>query len=124
MSGRTRVALLIFVVLLAHTIASSQDRARGPCAGVKSSIRSAAEALDRGEWAEAERRLQPLSASHADCGGAVLGLARLRAAQGEPEEAERLFARAIALAPNDARAHALFAQVPGSPEVNPPGRKT
>lgn len=110
MSGRTRVALLIFVVLLAHTIASSQDRAAGPCAGVKSSIRSAAEALDRGEWAEAERRLQPLSASHADCGGAVLGLARLRAAQGEPEEAERLFARAIALAPNDARAHALFAQ--------------
>lgn len=110
MSGRTRVALLIFVVLLAHTIASSQDRARGPCAGVKSSIRSAAEALDRGEWAEAERRLQPLSASHADCGGTVLGLARLRAAQGEPEEAERLFARAIALAPNDALAHALFAQ--------------
>jgi tetratricopeptide (TPR) repeat protein len=110
MSGRTTVALLITVVLLAHTIASSQDRAGGPCAGVESSIRSAAEALDRGEWAEAERRLQPLSASHADCGGAVLGLARLRAAQGEPEEAERLFARAIALAPNDALAHALFAQ--------------
>jgi tetratricopeptide (TPR) repeat protein len=110
MSGRTTVALFIILVLLAHTIASSQDRAGGPCAGVESSIRSAAEALDRGEWAEAERRLQPLSASHADCGGAVLGLARLRAAQGEPEEAERLFARAIALAPNDALAHALFAQ--------------
>ncbi len=110
MSGRATVALSTIVVFLAHTIASSQDRAGGSCAGVKSSIRSAAEALDRGDWAEAERRLQPLSASHADCGGTVLGLARLRAAQGEADEAERLFARAIALAPNDARAHALFAQ--------------
>ena len=110
MSGRTTVALLINVVLLARAIASSQDRAGAPCAGVESSIQSAAEALDRGEWAEAERRLQPLSASHADCGGAVLGLARLRAARGEPGEAERLFARAIALGPADALAHALFAQ--------------
>ena len=110
MSGRTTVALVVIAVLTAPTIASSQDRAGGPCAGVESSIRSAAKALDRGEWAEAERRLQLLSASHAHCGGTVLGLARLRAAQGEPEEAERLFARAIALAPNDARAQALFAQ--------------
>jgi len=110
MSARTALALLINGVLLAHKIASSQDRAGGPCEGVEPALRSAAEALDRGEWADAERRLQPLSASHGDCVGVVLGLARLRVARGEPEEAERLFARATTLAPDDAVAQALFAQ--------------
>jgi tetratricopeptide (TPR) repeat protein len=40
----------------------------------------------------------------------VLTLARLRASRGEPDEAERLFSRATSLDPDDAVAHALFAQ--------------
>lgn len=78
--------------------------------GLEPALRSVTESLDRGEWAEAERRLQPLSVSRADCIGVVLGLARLRAAQSDPAQAERLFARATTLAPDDALAHALFAQ--------------
>jgi tetratricopeptide (TPR) repeat protein len=39
-----------------------------------------------------------------------LGLARLRAARGDTAEAERLFERATSLAPDDAAAHALYAQ--------------
>jgi len=77
---------------------------------VEPAARSADQALDRGQWADAERLLQPLSASHADCSGVVLGLARLRTARGDPAEAEPLFARATTLAPDDANAHALFAQ--------------
>ncbi len=110
MSGLAGVALLIKAVLLAASAAGSQDRGGGPCAGVESVLQSGAKALDRGDWTEAERRLQPLSASHANCVGVVLGLARLRAARGEPGEAERLFARAITLAPDDALAHAHFAE--------------
>jgi tetratricopeptide (TPR) repeat protein len=81
-----------------------------PCAGAERALGLAVEALDKGQWSEAERMLQPLWASHADCSEAVLGLARVRAAQGDPAEAERLFARATSLAPGDALAHALFAQ--------------
>jgi len=40
----------------------------------------------------------------------VLALARLRAARGEVAEAERLFSRATSIAPDDAVAHAHFAQ--------------
>jgi len=82
----------------------------GPCAGAEPVLRSAAEALDEGQWTEAERRLQPLSVSHADCAEVVLGLARIRAARGDPAEAERLFTRATVLAPEDALGHALFAR--------------
>jgi len=77
---------------------------------VEAALGSAAAALDKGQWADAERLLPPLAASHADCSGVVLNLARLRAARGDPAEAERLFARATTLAPEDARAQALFAQ--------------
>jgi tetratricopeptide (TPR) repeat protein len=73
-------------------------------------VKSAARALGRGQWADTERLLQPLAASHADCSGVVLGLARLQAARGDPAEAERLFSRATALDSDDALAHALFAQ--------------
>jgi tetratricopeptide (TPR) repeat protein len=81
-----------------------------PCEGTESDLRASTQALDRGDWVEAERRLEPLATSRADCGGVVLGLARLRAARGERAEAERLFARATTLLPDDAPAHALFAR--------------
>ena len=105
------ISLLLGAVLLrGGAVAASQDRGGGPCVGLEPALRSVTESLDRGEWAEAERRLQPLSVSRADCIGVVLGLARLRAAQSDPAQAERLFARATTLAPDDALAHALFAQ--------------
>jgi tetratricopeptide (TPR) repeat protein len=105
MSGRGRFAFLFHGALLSAGTASAD-----PCAGAEPALRSAAEALDRGDWSEAERQLQPLSASHADCGRVVLGLARLQAARGNPSEAERLFSRATTLAPEDALAHAASAQ--------------
>jgi Tfp pilus assembly protein PilF len=101
------VAVSVGVLLLAGVLAAAPG---GPCAGVEPAVRSAAQALDRGQWAEAERLLQPLAGSHADCSGIVLGLARLQAARGDAAEAERLFARATTLASDDAVAHALFAQ--------------
>jgi tetratricopeptide (TPR) repeat protein len=80
------------------------------CASAEPAARAATEALDEGRWADAERLLQPLASSRADCGRVVVGLARLRAARGEAAEAERLFERALTLAPRDALVHALFAQ--------------
>jgi tetratricopeptide (TPR) repeat protein len=77
---------------------------------VEAAVRLGAEALDRREWVEAERHLQPLAESHPDCSGVVLGLARLRAARGDHAEAERLFTRATTLAPDDALAQARFAE--------------
>ena len=82
----------------------------GPCAGADRALRAVGEALDIGQWAEAERLLAPLSASVADCSRVMLGRARLRAAQGDTAEAERLFARATEMAPTDALAHAFFAR--------------
>ena len=109
--GRTAFALLVGAFLLGGgTVAASQGPGGDPCAGVEPAVRSADQALDRGQWADAERLLQPLAASHADCSGVVLGRARLRMARGDPAEAEPLFARATTLAPDDANAHALFAR--------------
>lgn len=109
--GRTAIALLLGSGLLGGAArATSPRHPGGPCAGAEPALGSAAEALDRGQRAEAERLLRPLSASHADCARVVLGLARLRAAQGDPAEAERLFARATTLTPEDALAHAMSAQ--------------
>jgi tetratricopeptide (TPR) repeat protein len=89
--------------------AASPDR-QDQCAQAAPALRLAGEALDKGQWAEAEGHLRPLEASHASCGGVALGLARLRAARGDTAEPERLFERATSLAPYDAVAHALFAQ--------------
>jgi tetratricopeptide (TPR) repeat protein len=106
---------LVPIALLVASGSWSRDAAgatarEGPCAGAEPGLRSAAEALDGGRWAEAEERLRPLAASLPDCSEIVLGLARVRAARGDPSEAEKLFERAVALAPGDARTHALFAE--------------
>jgi tetratricopeptide (TPR) repeat protein len=105
--GRVAGGLLLGGFLLGGVGPSAADE---PCTGASPALRSAAQALDRGEWAEAARLFQPLERSHASCGGVVLGLARLRAAQGDAAEAERLFERATSLTPDDARSHAFFAQ--------------
>lgn len=80
------------------------------CAGAGPALGSAETALDAGRWDEGERLLEPLSATHPECGRVVLGLARVRAARGDAPEAERLFARATTLSPDDPDAQASFAQ--------------
>ena len=82
----------------------------GLCSGSERTVATAGAALDRGDWTEAGRLLEPLVTSHADCGAVVVGLARLRAAKGELAEAERLFAHAVARAPHDAIVHAHAAE--------------
>ena len=96
------IAVLLGAALLGHGV--------GPCAGAEAALRSAGEALDKGQWADAERLLRPLQASHPGCSGVALGLARTHAARGDSADAARLFDRATTLAHDDARAQALFAQ--------------
>jgi tetratricopeptide (TPR) repeat protein len=103
------MVLLLGSCLLGSGVRAASGQVGGPCAGAEAAVRSIAEAFDRGLWAEAEHGLQPLSVSHADCSGVVLGQARIRAAHGDLAEAERLFTRATTLAPDEPLGHALFA---------------
>lgn len=99
------------LVLLVASIPSCGDvAAADPCAGAEPAIDSISNALDEGRWENAEQAIRPLELSHPDCGQIVVAVARLRAVHGEPAEAERLFSRALTLAPDDAVAHALFAR--------------
>ena len=109
--GRIAVALLLGASLLGGgSLKADPRRGADPCAGREPALAAAVEAVDQGQWADADRRLRPIYASHADCSGVVLARARLRAAEGDPAEAERLFARAATLAPGDALVHAQAAQ--------------
>lgn len=111
-AGRRRMAgfILLVVGLFAGGAGAASQDPVDACADAQSALRSVAEALDQGRWSEAEHALQPLSASHADCSEVLLGLARIRAAQGNDAEAERLFTRATTLAPDAPLGHALFAR--------------
>ena len=106
---RAVVASLLGVCLHGGGLAKASPVGRDPCAGTEHALRQASEALDKGQWVEAEGHLRPLEAANASCGRVALGLARLRAARGDTAEAERLFERATSLAP-DALSHALFAR--------------
>jgi tetratricopeptide (TPR) repeat protein len=109
--GHGALGLLVSALLLGGgREAVSQGGGSGACAGTEAAVASAAQALDRGQWSEADRLLQPLVASHGECGKVVLALARLRAARGDSAEAERLFSRATSIDSGDAVAHAHFAQ--------------
>ena len=81
-----------------------------PCSGAEINLKVVGEALEQGQWSKAEEFLQPLGRSHPGCSEVVLSMARLRAAQEDFAEAERLFSRALMLAPDDAVAHAFFAR--------------
>ncbi len=109
MSPGSYVSTFLFVVggLLGGAVVGGQEN---PCRGVELNLQAAAEALENGQWGDAEAFLQPLVIPYPDCSGVVVSLARLRAAQDDPAEAERLFSRAVMLAPDDAVAHALFAR--------------
>ena len=117
MSDARRLAAI--TLLLGAGLLRGDVEATPPCAGAEPALEFAGAAFDTGKWGDAERRLQSLSASHPDCGKVALGLARLRAAQDDPAEAERLFARATTLAPDDAVIHARFAEFQLSRGLHP-----
>jgi tetratricopeptide (TPR) repeat protein len=102
--------VVTLVLLAASILPRGEVAASDPCAGVEPALESTAKALDEGRWDDADRSLQPLATSHPGCSRVILDLARLRAAQNNPTEAERLFSRALTPAPDDAAAHALFAR--------------
>jgi len=118
--GRARRKGMSWLVLVAYSLLSAASccvaaesqllGSAAACAGAESRLRTAAQALDRGGLAEAERLLVPLQASHPDCGEVLLGLARLHASRKDAITAQQLFSQAIELAPQDARGHYYFAQ--------------
>jgi tetratricopeptide (TPR) repeat protein len=113
MTGASRsvvVASLLIVCLHGGRLgAAPPAKGQDPCVVAAPALQLASEALDRGQWDEAEGHLRPLSAARASCGEVALGLARLRAARGDVAEAERLFEQATSLTA-DAMSHALFAR--------------
>lgn len=104
------VPSLLGICLHLGGMAAAARGSQDPCTGAATALRHAMEALDEGRWAEADGLLRPLQASHGECGAVALGLARLRAARGDLAGAEPLFERATRVTPDDAVAHALFAQ--------------
>jgi len=107
---RAAAGLLVGTWCLQGGAAAAPPSAEGPCSGAESALRATRGSFDKGEWKEAEKRLLEIETSHPGCGDVALGLARVRAVQGDDAEAERLFARALRLAPDDARTHALVAE--------------
>lgn len=101
---------VIFVCLTCSILFRGDVAASTACAGIEPTLGSIATALDEGRWDDAEQLLQPLEMSHPKCSRVTVGVARLRAAHGNPAEAERLFSQALMLAPDDAVLHALFAR--------------
>ncbi|MBD3854480.1 MAG: hypothetical protein IFJ96_06830, partial [Acidobacteria bacterium] len=109
MSSLRGVVALVF--LAASVLPGGDVSASTACAGAEPALASVATALDEGRWDDADGLLQSLATSHLECGRVILNLARLRAAQeGDPAEVERLFSRALMLAPDDAVAPAVFAR--------------
>jgi tetratricopeptide (TPR) repeat protein len=81
-----------------------------PCAGAEQQLSAATNELERGNFAESERILSPLQASHSQCPEVVLGLGRVRAAQGDAFSAQSLLSRYTLLVPKDARGHYYLAR--------------
>ena len=111
MSSGPYISIILFVTVgfLGGAVVGGQDTA-DPCAGGELNLQAAGEALEKGQWSDAEAFLQPLVIPYPDCSGVVVSLARLRAALDDPTGAERLFSRALTLAPGDAVTFALFAR--------------
>jgi len=70
----------------------------------------AEKALDRGNVTEAERALEPFAVSEPPCNRVVLQLARLRAAQKQPQAADSYFTAYLAHEPQDAKGYQYFAR--------------
>jgi Tfp pilus assembly protein PilF len=110
--------LLIVIGLLGGAVVGAQDTT-DPCSGAELNLQAAGEALEKGQWSDAEAFLQPLKISYPDCSRVVVSLARLSAAQDDLAEAERLYSRALTLAPEDAVTFALFARFQLSRDLRP-----
>jgi tetratricopeptide (TPR) repeat protein len=110
MIARAAAVLLVGTWCLQGGAAAAPPNGEGPCSGTESALRATRGSFDKGQWKDAEKRLLDLETSHPGCSDVALGLARVRAVQGDDAEAERLFARALQLAPDDARTHALVAE--------------
>lgn len=101
-------ALLLGSALLAGSAAAAPAASpANPCAGAEASVRSAAEALDRGRWAEAESLLAPLASSHPDCADVLVARGRLLGRAGQVHAARQALEKAASLDPAhaDARYH-------------------
>lgn len=107
------------VGLLLNGAVGGFQEALDPCGGAEANLEVIGEALEKGQWDRAEQFLQPLGRSHPGCSEVVLSMARLRAAQNELAEAERLFSRALMLAPDDPVINALFARFQLSRDLLP-----
>lgn len=110
MSYGPQISTIFFMVVILLGAAGVGGQDTDPCRGAESELRAAEEALDVGQWSDAEVILQALGGLHSGCTGWIVSLARLRAAQDDPAEAERLFSRALMLASDDAGTYALFAR--------------
>lgn len=85
------------LAVLAGTLLGSG--AAGACAGAEPALAAVAEAARLGRWAEAERLLQPVTASHPHCAEALVVQGRLLGLKGEPRGAREALERALALDP-------------------------
>jgi hypothetical protein len=89
---RPLLPLFIFLNGSIPVFAAPQDTGSAPaCSGAEPQLRSAEQAVDQGDWDEAERLLLPLQMSHSQCGEVLLTLARVRASQKNANVAEQLF---------------------------------
>jgi tetratricopeptide (TPR) repeat protein len=79
------------------------------CVGAEQQLSAATNYIERGNLDESERILTQLQASHSQCPEVVLGLGRVRAAQGDALEAQRLLSRYTVMVPQDARGHYYLA---------------
>ena len=103
--------LWAFLPLLISATANGQETGQlSACSGAENTLRSADQALERGDSAGSEHLVLPLQSSHPVCGEVILTLARIRASQKDVNSAEQLFLRAIALSPDDPRMYFYFAQ--------------
>ena len=109
MRVRARVALLATAAALSGALAPSLDGAS--CEGTEPQLTAALGTLERGDLAAAEGLFSSLKASHPRCRGVLLGLVRVRAAQGDFRAADTLSARALSLAPDDLDALILRARI-------------
>ena len=116
LSKRATLGLALALSFWAHSgvlepvAYADQNGKLNACSGLESPLRSAKQALTRGDAVEAERLLLLLQSSRPACGEVLAGLARVRASQKDVNAAEQLFLRAIALSPDDPHMYFYFAQ--------------
>jgi tetratricopeptide (TPR) repeat protein len=101
--------MLFCLAITVPAASSKQGGAPGACSGAQTPLRSAEQALDRGDVAEVEPVLVALQSSHPACGEVFSDLARVRALQKDLGAAEQLFFRSIQLSPDDAHHYFYFA---------------